>query len=348
MSINKIKTIALDDDAVTSSKIGDNQVGLSELNVTDGTTGQALITDGSGALSFSTVSTDLSNYYTKTQTDSAISGVIDSAPGALDTLNELAASLADDADFAGTMTTALSGKAATGHTHTVAGITDLTSTAAELNYTTDVTSLIQAQLDLKSGTSHAHTGTYLPLTGGALSGGITVTGTVGATAVTGDGSGLTGLPAAGITEYDTWRLSSNFSGDATPIVANLSRASYDFEKIGTGMSLSNGVFTFPSTGKWIVRWQFIHGAYSANDYGVFNTKVSVDGGSSWATRSTQHSGASTAVRFSGGMTEHLVNVTSTSTVKVRFDVIQANQGNQVYSGAGANHCAMIFIRIGDT
>jgi hypothetical protein len=171
---------------------------------------------------------------------------------------------------------------------------------------------------------------------------------VGATAVTGDGSGLTGLPAAGITEYDTWRLSSNFSGDATPIVANLSRASYDFEKIGTGMSLSNGVFTFPSTGKWIVRWQFIHGAYSANDYGVFNTKVSVDGGSSWATRSTQHSGASTAVRFSGGMTEHLVNVTSTSTVKVRFDVIQANQGNQVYSGAGANHCAMIFIRIGDT
>jgi hypothetical protein len=220
MSINKIKTIALDDDAVTSSKIGDNQVGLSELNVTDGTTGQALITDGSGALSFSTVSTDLSNYYTKTQTDSAISGVIDSAPGALDTLNELAASLADDADFAGTMTTALSGKAATGHTHTVAGITDLTSTAAELNYTTDVTSLIQAQLDLKSGTSHAHTGTYLPLTGGALSGGITVTGTVGATALTGDGSGLTGVGVAGIVS----------SADATAITIDAN------EDVGIGGS----------------------------------------------------------------------------------------------------------------
>lgn len=46
-----------------------------------------------------------------------ISGIldllVDSAPGALDTLNELAASLADDADFAGTMTTALAGKAST-------------------------------------------------------------------------------------------------------------------------------------------------------------------------------------------------------------------------------------------
>ena len=38
------------------------------------------------------------------------SDVINSAPAALDTLNELAASLADDADFAGTMTTALAGK----------------------------------------------------------------------------------------------------------------------------------------------------------------------------------------------------------------------------------------------
>jgi hypothetical protein len=162
------------------------------------------------------------------------------------------------------------------------------------------------------------------------------------------GASLTNLPASGITEYDTWRVSSNFTGDAIPISANLSRASYDFEKIGTGMSQSSGVFTFPSTGKWVVRWQFIHGAYAAADYGVFNTKVSVDGGSSWATRSTQHIGTTTGIRFSSGFTEHLVDVTSTSNVKVRFDVHQANQGNQVYTGAGANHCAMIFVRIGDT
>lgn len=40
----------------------------------------------------------------------AISNLIGGAPGALDTLNELAAALADDADFAATVTTALAGK----------------------------------------------------------------------------------------------------------------------------------------------------------------------------------------------------------------------------------------------
>lgn len=49
--------------------------------------------------------TDLTAYVS-----TAISDVIDAAPGALDTLNELAASLGDDADFAGTVTTALAGK----------------------------------------------------------------------------------------------------------------------------------------------------------------------------------------------------------------------------------------------
>ena len=45
--------------------------------------------------------------------DTAVANAIDAAPAALDTLNELAASLNDDADFAGTMTTALAGKLST-------------------------------------------------------------------------------------------------------------------------------------------------------------------------------------------------------------------------------------------
>jgi uncharacterized protein YijF (DUF1287 family) len=48
-----------------------------------------------------------------------ISDVIDSAPAALNTLNELAASLGDDANYAATITTALAGKSGTGHSHSV-------------------------------------------------------------------------------------------------------------------------------------------------------------------------------------------------------------------------------------
>lgn len=57
----------------------------------------------------------LSGYATESYVTTAITNVIDSAPSALDTLNELAASLNDDDNFAGTMTTALAGKADNGH-----------------------------------------------------------------------------------------------------------------------------------------------------------------------------------------------------------------------------------------
>ena len=46
------------DDQVTQALIAVNSVGVSELNLSDGTNGQALTTNGSGTLSFSTVAVD--------------------------------------------------------------------------------------------------------------------------------------------------------------------------------------------------------------------------------------------------------------------------------------------------
>ena len=45
-------------DAVGAAEIATNAVGITELNVTDGTTGQVLTTNGSGTLSFTTISAD--------------------------------------------------------------------------------------------------------------------------------------------------------------------------------------------------------------------------------------------------------------------------------------------------
>lgn len=65
--------------------------------------------------------------------DAQVSALIDSAPGALDTLNELAAAINDDANFATTVTNALAGKLAlAGGTMTgdiTMGVNKITSTA---------------------------------------------------------------------------------------------------------------------------------------------------------------------------------------------------------------------------
>lgn len=70
--------------------------------------GSAFATAAQGALADTAVqSADLT-----AAVDAAVSGLVAGAPGALDTLNELAAALGDDANFAATVSTALAGKQA--------------------------------------------------------------------------------------------------------------------------------------------------------------------------------------------------------------------------------------------
>ena len=70
------------------------------------------------------------------------------------------------------------------------------------------------------------------------------------------------LSGAGISEADQWRVTSNFSGDAAPIASNWERNDTEFDKIGTGMSESSGVFTFPSTGIYLI---LAHATFSNNN-----------------------------------------------------------------------------------
>ena len=94
----------------------------------------------------------------KAYVDAEVAGIVDSAPSALNTLNELAAALGDDENFATTTSTSLGNRlrvdtASQGLTGTqqANAITNLgiTATKAELNYVDGVTSNIQTQLDAK-------------------------------------------------------------------------------------------------------------------------------------------------------------------------------------------------------
>lgn len=61
------------------------------------------------------------NYATKTYVDTAVNNLVDSAPGTLDTLNELAAALGDDPNFATTVATSIGTKVPLTRTLTING-----------------------------------------------------------------------------------------------------------------------------------------------------------------------------------------------------------------------------------
>src|SRR5210317_135611 len=56
LAVNSVSAVELAGNSVTSTQIAANQVGISELNVSDGTNGQVLSTNGTGTLSFTTIS----------------------------------------------------------------------------------------------------------------------------------------------------------------------------------------------------------------------------------------------------------------------------------------------------
>ena len=89
-------------------------------------------------------------------------------------------------------------------------------------------------------------GTVTGISVGGLPDGIVDTDTIANNAVTSaKSSGLGGL-----TMVDQWRLNSD-SGENNGVMAhgNWERCdSYGFGQLGTGMTESSGVFTFPSTG----------------------------------------------------------------------------------------------------
>ena len=95
----------------------------------------------------------------------------------------------------------------------------------------------------------------------SISGSGTVTlGTSGETFAVGSGVTANGF---GLAEVDQWYLTSNKT-DNSDITANLARvAQSGFGRLGTGMTESSGIFSFPSTGIWRVEfcgaWQVAAG-----------------------------------------------------------------------------------------
>ena len=83
------------------------------------------------------------------------------------------------------------------------------------------------------------------------SSGATVAGTLAATAVTGDGSALTGL-TGGLSNVAMFYKNSivEYTGENQTVTGWTA-----YNNVGTAPTESSGVFTFPSTGYWLVRLQ---------------------------------------------------------------------------------------------
>ena len=161
----------------------------------------------------------------------------------------------------------------------------------------------------------------------------------------------------GVTEADQWRLNTNLTGVTDSyITANLERVdNTGWGKIGTGMSESSGVFTFPSTGIWLVKFQFLcYGQVtpSSNWDGFVNPQITVTtDNSSYTEISRGYAGLFDMGGNTGGnsaMLESLIDVTDTSNVKVKFYVSSLSSTTIISGATDKTWTGFTFIRLGDT
>ena len=160
------------------------------------------------------------------------------------------------------------------------------------------------------------------------------------------------IPNSGITEYDAWVITSNFTTDASsPDYMNSNWARQDlgnnlFEKIGTGMSETSGIFTFPSTGKYQINAAWAVFSNQITDGNVLGSIYATHNNSSYSMIARAAINTNASDRFAL-FAQALVDVTDTSQVKVRLASDSSN--GVTFEGAqGAMKTGIIFKRIGDT
>ena len=201
-------------------------------------------------------------------------------------------------------------------------------------------------------------GTITGISVGGLPDGIVDTDTIAANAVAtaklADGAvtstkstGLGGLAMA-----DQWRVDADMGETNNAVLNQWERNDTNFSCIGTGMTESSGVFTFPATGIYKIDFHVTsrRAANQSLPYVRYWLHLSTDGGSSFPSSiamgsSQMGQGGDNQECFCSGCA--MLDVTNASTFKVRLYVAASTHVRPLY-GSTINHTTMTFLKLGDT
>ncbi len=165
------------------------------------------------------------------------------------------------------------------------------------------------------------------------------------------GAALTFLPSQGITNRQIWLLTTGLSLTGSSsfayITANQSESTVaGYARLGDAMTVSSGVFTFPTTGIWAVDaiYQFSGG----QGYARGEIHVTMDAGAdgySVVSRSAEGT-VSVAGEYANLSISAQIDVTDVSNIKVKFT--QGGTATALGGGVSIGQTSFTFTRIGDT
>jgi hypothetical protein len=158
-----------------------------------------------------------------------------------------------------------------------------------------------------------------------------------------NGSGF----AQGITEADQWRVTANLTnnGDNT-ITANWERNDTDFALIGTGLTESSGIFSFPSTGIYNITFMTNIYCNSTVAYAGLYLYVTTDN-SNYNIRGWNIGGSGSAGDYTSAVGNVIIDVTNIANTKFKLNA--ASPASIDFQGSTSDQrFGLTVIRLGDT
>lgn len=123
-----------------------------------------------------------------------------------------------------------------------------------------------------------------------------------------------------VSEFDSWYLTSSISYAANaPLVLanNWTREALTFSKIGTGLSQSSGIFSFPKTGMYLIFSQFYTQSSSNSAYGEIYVDITINN-STYNIKTISETSYFSSIVYQSITSITPINVTDITNIKFRF------------------------------
>ena len=172
----------------------------------------------------------------------------------------------------------------------------------------------------------------------------------GAVPVANGGTALTSgfVNGGSLTMCNQWRISGDFTDDESPIANNLEQVDTDgYGKLGGDMSVSSGIWTFPSTGVYLLTFECYVTADNIDGLISMFIETTTDN-SSYSGASQKEFGVSRGSDKQMCSTSFIFDVQNTSTHKCKFHLTNASSDTTTHGNSAVSETCFTFIRLGDT
>ena len=154
----------------------------------------------------------------------------------------------------------------------------------------------------------------------------------------------------GISHMSQFRLYDNVIGNHDPISGWEEADDATYSRVGSPFTESNGIFTFPETGIYLILWDVACNSTTSADSSVaWEIYATVNNGSYWDRIARNTESFEGSYKYKNTNLQAVVDVTDTSTHKIKC-TISGSPSNPIRTNGTSEESfgGLTFIRISDT